>query len=195
MSSAQLGLLNVLRLNHSPKTFVPRRPQCFYYDPSTNENSIRIPSTMKSFAWREAPRLLSRSSAAQRAPIAAHATKWEQGQRRGFCGSRARLAVKPYLLADIGEGMCMKCLCPLLGLMFVLGITECQVIQWFVKPGARVEQFDPICEVQSDKASVEVHGVQSYGRENTKSYRLHPGLTVSSRSCTMNRMTWLRLER
>lgn len=25
-----------------------------------------------------------------------------------------------------------------------------------MKPGARVEQFDPICEVQSDKASVEV---------------------------------------
>jgi 2-oxoisovalerate dehydrogenase E2 component (dihydrolipoyl transacylase) len=40
--------------------------------------------------------------------------------------------------------------------MLCLGITECQVIQWFVKPGARVEQFDPICEVQSDKASVEV---------------------------------------
>lgn len=49
------------------------------------------------------------------------------------------MVVKPYLLADIGEG-----------------ITECQVIQWFVKPGARVEQFDPICEVQSDKASVEI---------------------------------------
>jgi pyruvate/2-oxoglutarate dehydrogenase complex dihydrolipoamide acyltransferase (E2) component len=41
-------------------------------------------------------------------------------------------------------------------LMLRSGITECQVIQWFVKPGARVEQFDPICEVQSDKASVEV---------------------------------------
>ncbi|KAF9695889.1 hypothetical protein EKO04_005831 [Ascochyta lentis] len=94
---------------------------------------------MKSFACREAPRLLSRSSAGQRAPIAAYATRWEHGQKRGFCGSRARLAVKPYLLADIGEG-----------------ITECQVIQWFVKPGARVEQFDPICEVQSDKASVEI---------------------------------------
>ncbi|KAF1365044.1 hypothetical protein EJ07DRAFT_98079 [Lizonia empirigonia] len=94
---------------------------------------------MKSFACREAPRLLSRSSAGQRAPIAAYATRWDQGQRRGFCGSTARLAVKPYLLADIGEG-----------------ITECQVIQWFVKPGARVEQFDPICEVQSDKASVEI---------------------------------------
>ena len=47
--------------------------------------------------------------------------------------------MKPYLLADIGEG-----------------ITECQIIQWFVQPGARVEQFDKICEVQSDKASVEV---------------------------------------
>jgi 2-oxoisovalerate dehydrogenase E2 component (dihydrolipoyl transacylase) len=44
--------------------------------------------------------------------------------------------------------------------MLCIGITECQVIQWFVKPGARVEQFDPICEVQSDKASVEVYTVR-----------------------------------
>jgi 2-oxoisovalerate dehydrogenase E2 component (dihydrolipoyl transacylase) len=52
----------------------------------------------------------------------------------------ARLAVvKPYLLADIGEG-----------------ITECQIIQWFVQPGAKVAQFDKICEVQSDKAAVEI---------------------------------------
>lgn len=43
------------------------------------------------------------------------------------------------MLADIGEG-----------------ITECQLIQWFVQPGARVEQFDKLCEVQSDKASVEI---------------------------------------
>ena len=47
-------------------------------------------------------------------------------------------------------------------LIFLLGITECQVIQWFVKPGARVEQFDPICEVQSDKASVEVRIIRLY---------------------------------
>lgn len=46
----------------------------------------------------------------------------------------------PYMLADIGEG-----------------ITECQLIEWFIKPGDRVEQFSKICEVQSDKASVEVH--------------------------------------
>lgn len=36
------------------------------------------------------------------------------------------------------------------------GIVECEVIQWFVQPGARVEQFSPLCEVQSDKASSEI---------------------------------------
>ncbi|KAF8421155.1 hypothetical protein BGX38DRAFT_1251995 [Terfezia claveryi] len=51
----------------------------------------------------------------------------------------APFAVKPFFLADIGEG-----------------IRECEVIQWFVQPGARVEQFDKLCEVQSDKASVEI---------------------------------------
>ncbi|KAI5808829.1 2-oxoacid dehydrogenases acyltransferase-domain-containing protein [Peziza echinospora] len=51
----------------------------------------------------------------------------------------AAFAVRPFVLADIGEG-----------------IRECEVIQWFVQPGARVEQFDKLCEVQSDKASVEI---------------------------------------
>lgn len=58
---------------------------------------------------------------------------------RQFHASIRRDVVKPFLLADIGEG-----------------ITECQLIQWFVQPGARVEQFDKLCEVQSDKASVEI---------------------------------------
>ncbi|KAJ2897519.1 uncharacterized protein MKZ38_004642 [Zalerion maritima] len=60
-------------------------------------------------------------------------------RQRFFHGSRSLCAVKPYLLADIGEG-----------------ITECQIISWSVKPGDRVQQFDAICEVQSDKASVEI---------------------------------------
>lgn len=33
---------------------------------------------------------------------------------------------------------------------------ECEIIQWFVEPGARVEEFSKLCEVQSDKASVEI---------------------------------------
>ncbi|KAH4000953.1 hypothetical protein HBI81_150590 [Parastagonospora nodorum] len=95
---------------------------------------------MKSFARREASRLLSQSNVTKtHTPVSRRANICIQGQRRAFHGSQRLLVVKPYLLADIGEG-----------------ITECQVIQWFVKPGARVEQFDPICEVQSDKASVEI---------------------------------------
>ncbi|KAH6636666.1 2-oxoacid dehydrogenases acyltransferase-domain-containing protein [Chaetomium tenue] len=58
---------------------------------------------------------------------------------RAFHASRPLLAIKPVLLADIGEG-----------------IVECEIIQWFVEPGARVEEFSPLCEVQSDKASVEI---------------------------------------
>ncbi|KAK3996845.1 Lipoamide acyltransferase [Cladorrhinum sp. PSN332] len=58
---------------------------------------------------------------------------------RGFHATRGLLAIKPVLLADIGEG-----------------IVECEIIQWFVEPGARVEEFSPLCEVQSDKASVEI---------------------------------------
>ncbi|KAJ3184334.1 hypothetical protein HDU85_001639 [Gaertneriomyces sp. JEL0708] len=58
---------------------------------------------------------------------------------RSFHGSPRTDATVPFLLADIGEG-----------------ITECEVIQWFVKEGDHVEQFSKICEVQSDKASVEI---------------------------------------
>ncbi|KAL5393262.1 hypothetical protein DPSP01_000091 [Paraphaeosphaeria sporulosa] len=96
---------------------------------------------------REAARFLCRSALVGRTPIPTRTKacrldviqrrRW--GQSRGFAATNSLKVVKPYILADIGEG-----------------ITECQVIQWFVKPGARVEQFDPICEVQSDKASVEI---------------------------------------
>ncbi|KAF8308661.1 CoA-dependent acyltransferase [Clavulina sp. PMI_390] len=48
-------------------------------------------------------------------------------------------SLRPFLLADIGEG-----------------ITECEVLKWSVEPNATVSMFDPLCEVQSDKASVEI---------------------------------------
>ena len=44
-----------------------------------------------------------------------------------------------FLLADIGEG-----------------IAECEIIRWFVAVGDRIAQFDKVCEVQSDKANVEI---------------------------------------
>ncbi|KAI5206131.1 CoA-dependent acyltransferase [Aureobasidium subglaciale] len=59
--------------------------------------------------------------------------------RRLFHTTRRQDVIKPFLLADIGEGT-----------------RECQIIQWFVQPGARVEQFDKLCEVQSDKTASDI---------------------------------------
>lgn len=79
--------------------------------------------------WRLSLRRLPTSSS----------TRFTAIPRRSFHATPKVLVVKPFLLADIGEG-----------------IRECEVIQWFVTPGTRVEQFEKLCEVQSDKASVEI---------------------------------------
>lgn len=54
------------------------------------------------------------------------------------CLSSKKILQK-FKLADIGEG-----------------ITECEVIKWNVKELGTIQSFDPLCEVQSDKASVEI---------------------------------------
>ncbi|KAJ6430887.1 hypothetical protein OIU84_018402 [Salix udensis] len=36
------------------------------------------------------------------------------------------------------------------------GIAECELLKWFVKEGDEIEDFQPLCEVQSDKATIEI---------------------------------------
>ncbi|KAL8162834.1 hypothetical protein V2J09_014323 [Rumex salicifolius] len=36
------------------------------------------------------------------------------------------------------------------------GIAECELLKWFVQEGDHVEEFQPLCEVQSDKATIEI---------------------------------------
>ncbi|PIL30795.1 hypothetical protein GSI_06963 [Ganoderma sinense ZZ0214-1] len=67
------------------------------------------------------------------------ATRCRSLPRALFHSSRAHYALKRFKLADIGEG-----------------ITEVELIKWNIKPSTPVNTFDPLCEVQSDKASVDI---------------------------------------
>lgn len=60
------------------------------------------------------------------------------------------------------------------------GIAEVELLQWFVKEGDTVKQFDKLCEVQSDKATVEITS-----RYSGKITKLHhkTGDVVKVRRC------------
>jgi 2-oxoisovalerate dehydrogenase E2 component (dihydrolipoyl transacylase) len=59
--------------------------------------------------------------------------------RKHFHATPRAQKVVSFKLADIGEG-----------------IAEVEVLNWFVNEGDKIQEFDPVCEVQSDKATVEI---------------------------------------
>ncbi|KAG5507715.1 hypothetical protein JIQ42_08003 [Leishmania sp. Namibia] len=80
-------------------------------------------------------------------------------QRRCFGTTCTLLGRRiPYKLTDIGEG-----------------ITEVQVLSVRVKAGDAINEFDPICEVQSDKATVDITSRYS---GVVKAVYLQPGMSA-----------------
>ncbi|KAJ1563072.1 hypothetical protein HK405_002891 [Cladochytrium tenue] len=111
---------------------VAARPQTLLARPATAATRAGLPLSVagaSAVAAGTYDQVLERAWLPRRVPTGA----------TGFHSSPRAMRLVPYLLADIGEG-----------------ITECEVVQWHVKEGDRVEQFDKICEVQSDKAAVEI---------------------------------------
>ncbi|KKZ68438.1 2-oxoisovalerate dehydrogenase E2 component (dihydrolipoyl transacylase) [[Emmonsia] crescens] len=77
--------------------------------------------------------LLPSSSPARLVPTVSRIPSYSH--RRRFHVSPASCAIRSQLLKDVGEG-----------------ITEIQIIQWYVKEGAKIEEWKPLCQYQSDKA-------------------------------------------
>ncbi|KNE61899.1 hypothetical protein AMAG_07168 [Allomyces macrogynus ATCC 38327] len=98
--------------------------------------AARRPATAARVAMQQ---VMARTAVVAVAPRIAHFHASAHAMAGGADPTHSADGVVPFLLADIGEG-----------------ITECEITQWFVKEGDEIAQFDKICEVQSDKAAVEI---------------------------------------
>ncbi|WVR03051.1 hypothetical protein IAU60_000040 [Kwoniella sp. DSM 27419] len=77
---------------------------------------------------------------------------------RALHTTTARAAMAPFKLHDIGEG-----------------IAEVEVLKWYVEEGQEVQEFDALCEVQSDKSVVEL---TSHAAGTVRRIKFPPGKMV-----------------
>nr|BAJ33942.1 unnamed protein product [Eutrema halophilum] len=70
--------------------------------------------------------------------------KWCGGRRRSWFSNEAMAIDSNAGLIDVPLAQTGE------------GIAECELLKWFVKEGDPVEEFQPLCEVQSDKATIEI---------------------------------------
>ncbi|CAL4963913.1 unnamed protein product [Urochloa decumbens] len=95
------------------------------------------------------PQLHSAAAASSASHARLLGDRWQRlGGARRWLGSEASAAPAPVgeaaelvevPLAQTGEG-----------------IAECELLRWFVNEGDQVDEFQPLCEVQSDKATIEI---------------------------------------
>jgi 2-oxoisovalerate dehydrogenase E2 component (dihydrolipoyl transacylase) len=94
---------------------------------STRKNNAS--TTRPTTTWRRSPRAVQEE----------HYEKYSTPRVRYFHSTPKTSLLKSVVLADIGEGT-----------------TEAQIVQWFVKEGASIKEWDALCEVTTDKANTEV---------------------------------------
>ncbi|WEW60704.1 2-oxoacid dehydrogenase acyltransferase [Emydomyces testavorans] len=81
------------------------------------------------------PKALNSRFSTRLLPVAPQLSGLNHRFRRRFHSTPVPWGIRSQVLKDVGEG-----------------ITEVQIIQWYVEEGARIEEWKPLCQYQSDKA-------------------------------------------
>jgi len=137
--------LSLLQVNSFTRTLVHRKPhrRCANHDFASlvvhtsfdsGKEGVYCPRTLLTQKCR-IDRILNYSNVRSKSSLA---TVYESDEQPATDTTLLPMS-KPFILTDIGEG-----------------IHEVELLQWYVHAGDSIEQFQKVCEVQSDKATVEI---------------------------------------
>jgi biotin carboxyl carrier protein len=112
---------------------------CRFHAHRRTKKMRRVVQCRSMFALARLPRLARLPASGALLKRAYHLTRAvyaQPGTPRAVPNAQGVLS---YTLTDVGEG-----------------ISECELLQWYVTEGQELNEFDKVCEVQSDKAIVEI---------------------------------------